>query len=106
MLSLFSLNGFGGVADRLHRHVGVEEANDAAGAAFEALVAPRKRADQAALAQHQLDVAAEIFRVQQAFLECPGVEREYVLRDAPAGLLVGEFKGAEELARRSCRASW
>ena len=80
MLSLFSLNGFGGVADRLDRHVGVEEADDAAGAAFQSLVTPGKRADQAALAQHQLDIAAEIFGVQQAFLECPAMEREHVLR--------------------------
>ena len=64
-------NSLGRVADRLDRHVGVEETDDPARAAFQALVAPGKGADQAALAEHQLDVAAEVFRVQQAFLERP-----------------------------------
>src|SRR5262245_39455801 len=35
----------GGVADRLHVFAGVEEGDDAAGAALEALVAPGERAD-------------------------------------------------------------
>ena len=70
----------GRVADGFDRHVGVEEAQDAAGAALQPLVAPGEGADQAALAQHQFDVAADVLRVQQALLERPRVEREHVLR--------------------------
>src|SRR5664280_1209174 len=88
------------VTDGFNRHVGIEEADDAAGAAFQAFVTPGEGADQAALAQHQLDVAAEIFRVQQALLERPAMEREHVLAHAAAGFLVGEFEGAEKLSRR------
>src|SRR5690242_988182 len=75
---------FGGVADGFHRHVRVEEAHDPARAAFEAFIAPREGADQAALAEHEIDVPAEIFRMQQAFLERPIVERENVGRDFAA----------------------
>src|SRR5262245_65044533 len=58
------------IADRLHRHVaGIGERENAARAAFEPFVAPDERADGAALAEHELDVAAEVLRVQQAFLE-------------------------------------
>src|SRR5579872_6436079 len=52
------------IAERFHFVVGVEEADDAAGAAFQAFVPPRKRADDAAFVEHQLDVAAQILRVQ------------------------------------------
>ena len=90
----------GRVTDRLDRHVGVEDADNAARAGFQALVAPGERADQTALAQHQLDVAAEIFRVQQTFLERPAVEGEHVLAHAAAGFLVGVFERAEEFRRR------
>ena len=78
--------------------VDIKEADDPAGAAFEAFVAPRERADHAALAQHHLDVAAEIFRVRQALLKCPVVEREHVGRDFPSGFLVRVFERAEKFA--------
>src|SRR6185437_4094248 len=93
-------NRLRGVADRLDILAGVEEADDAARAAFEALVAPREGADQAALVEHQLDVAAEILRVQQAFLERPVVEWEHVGRHFPARALMRVLERAEELARR------
>src|SRR5262245_63692515 len=62
-----------GVADRLHAVAGVEEGDDAAGAALEALVAPGERADQRAFVEHELDVAAEILGVEEALLERPVV---------------------------------
>src|SRR5262252_6224737 len=76
--SLVRHDRLGGVADRFHAFAHVEEGDDAAGTAFEALVAPRERADQAALVEHELDVAAEILGVQQSLLERPIVEREHV----------------------------
>src|SRR5690348_17254229 len=90
-------DGLGGIADGLDRHVGVEEADNAAGAAFEPLVAPWESTDQAALAEHQFDVAAKIFRVQQAFLESPAMERKHVLAHPAARFLVRVFEGAEEI---------
>ena len=75
---LSAQDGFGGVADGFDILAGIEEGDDAARAAFEALVAPREGADDGALAEHQLDVAAEVLGVQQAFLERPVVEREHV----------------------------
>src|SRR5262249_46337649 len=89
----------GGVAHRLDVLAHVEKRDDAARAAFEALVAPRKRADEAALVEHELDVAAEVLGMQQAFLEGPAVEGKYVGRDLAAGFLVHVVEGAEELAR-------
>src|SRR5262245_2459631 len=89
-----------GVADRLHAVAGVEERDDAAGAAFEALVAPGERADQRTLVEHEFDVAAEILGVEQALLERPVVERKHVGHDPALGFLVHVFEGAEELARR------
>src|ERR1035441_941686 len=50
-------NGLRGIAHRLHRHIRIEKADDTARAAFQALVAPGERADQAALSQHHLYVA-------------------------------------------------
>src|ERR1044071_2070238 len=73
---LHTHNRLGGVAHRLDVLAAVEERDDAARAAFEALVAPRECADQAALVEHQLDVAAEVLGVQQALLERPAVERK------------------------------
>src|SRR6266508_3704480 len=89
-----------GVADRLDIVAGIEERDDAARTAFEALVTPRERADQGALIEHQLDVAAEIFGVQQALLERPIVEREHVGDDFAPGFLVRVFERAEEFRRR------
>src|SRR5262249_44465601 len=95
------------VHDRLRRVAhgfdavaGIEEGNDAAGATFEALIAPGKRSDQRALVEHELDVAAEILGVQQPLLERPVVKRKNVGHDAALGLLVDVFEGAEEFGRR------
>jgi hypothetical protein len=49
---------------------------------------------------HQLDVAAEIFRVQQAFLEGPVVEWEDIGRNLAARFLVDVRESPEELGRR------
>jgi hypothetical protein len=49
---------------------------------------------------HQLDVAAEIFGVQQAFLEGPVVEREDIGRNLAARFLVDVVESPEELGRR------
>ena len=54
---------------RLHILADVEQADDAARARLEPVVAPRKGADHAALVQHLLDVAADVLGVNQAFLE-------------------------------------
>src|SRR5215475_16066277 len=67
------------IPDSFDRHIGVEEANDAAGAPFKSFVAPGERPDDASFAQHHLDIAAKVFGVQQAFLEGPTVEREHIL---------------------------
>src|SRR5471030_2542108 len=88
------------VAHRLHRHVRVEEADDTARTAFQALVAPREGANDASLPEHQFDVAAEIFGMQQALLERPVVERKYIGRNLSAGFLVRVMEGTEEFARR------
>src|SRR6266850_3381021 len=66
-------NRLRGIAHRLDVLSGVQERDDAARAAFEALVAPGEGADQAALAEHELDVAAQVLGVQQPFLERPVV---------------------------------
>ena len=76
------------VADRFDVIAGIEKGDDAAGAALEPLVAPGERADQRPLVQHELDVAAEIFRVQQPFLKRPAVKRRHVRGDPAAGFLV------------------
>src|SRR6185436_15591293 len=89
-----------GVSDRLNRHVGVEEAHDAARTPFQTFIAPGKCADHTALSQHHLDVTAEVFRVQEPFLKCPVVEGEHVSRNLPAGLLVSVFERPEKFARR------
>src|SRR5216684_2925011 len=56
------------IADRLDILAAIQERDDAARTAFEALVAPWERADQRAPVEHQLDVAAEVLRMEQAFL--------------------------------------
>src|SRR4029450_2735176 len=78
---------------------GLEEGDDTARTTFETLIAPRKRPDQRALVEHELDVAAEILGVQQSLLEGPVVKRKHVGSDPAFGLLVDVFEGAEELAR-------
>src|SRR5882672_9339491 len=88
------------VAHALDIVAGVEEGDDAAGAALEPLVAPGERADQRPLVEHELDVAAEVLGVQQALLERPIVEWEHVGQDLAAGFLVRVLEGAEELRRR------
>ncbi len=95
----------GRVADGLDRHVGVEEAQDAAGAALQPLVAPGEGADQAALAQHQFDVAADILGVQQALLERPRVEREHVLAHSGGRTSCGCIRSCRRTPPASCRAS-
>ena len=72
-------NCLGGIADRFDRHVGIEKADDAAGAAFKSFVAPGERSDDASFAQHHLDIAAKILGMQQAFLKGPAMEREHIL---------------------------
>ena len=51
-------DGFGGIADGFDIFARIQERDDAARAAFQPLIAPRERADDGALAEHQLDVAA------------------------------------------------
>src|ERR1700730_1273293 len=88
------------LAQRFDRHViGVEAGEDAAWATLEPLVAPRERADQTALSQHQIDAPADILGVQQALLERPIVERENIGRDPAARTLVHVLEPAEELRR-------
>ena len=60
---------FGGVADGFDIVARIQERDDAARAAFEAFVAPREGADDGALTEHELDVAAEVLGVQQSLLE-------------------------------------
>lgn len=53
------------IADRLDRSIsGIEKRHDPARTAFQSLVAPRKRTNQAALIEHQFNIAAEIFGMQ------------------------------------------
>src|SRR5262249_57290635 len=89
----------GRIADRFDVVARIEEGDDAAGTSFEALVAPRERADQRPLVEHELDVAAEVLGVQQSLLERPAVERKHVGDHAPPRSLVSVFEGAEELSR-------
>src|ERR1051326_2080869 len=56
--------GLGRGSDRLDRHVAsVEEGQDPARTAFQPLVAPGERADQAEPAEHELDVAADVLQI-------------------------------------------
>src|SRR5215469_9321636 len=88
-------------ADRLDlRVVRVGERENAAGAAFQSLVPPDEGADDAALVEHQLDVAADILRVKQAFLETVIVEGKHVLLHQAAGSFVRVFECTEIRARR------
>src|SRR5262245_24569564 len=97
---LSSQNPPGGVSQRLDRCIaGVEERDDAARAGLEPLVAPREGADQAALSEHQLDVAPEVLGMQQAFLEGPVVEREHVGDDLSAREPVDVLERAEKFLR-------
>src|SRR5579885_2367822 len=93
-------NRFCRIADRFNLLARIQEADDTARTRFQPLITPRKGADQATSAERKLDVAAEIFRVQQAFLERPAMKGEHVLPHLAAGLLVGEFEAAEEFRRR------
>src|SRR5215471_9086122 len=92
-------NGLGRVTDSFHGHIGVEEADNAARTPFEPFVTPGKCANHTTLAEHHLDVTAEILRMQQAFLESPAVEREHILLHPAAGLLVRVFERAKVLRR-------
>jgi len=67
-----------GIADSFDILAGVEEGDDAARTGFEAFVAPGKGADDGALAEYRLDVAAKVFCVEQPLLERPVVERKHV----------------------------
>src|SRR3984957_7556382 len=87
------------VADRLDVLAGIEKRNDPAGRGFKPLVAPGKRANEAALVEHELDIAAEIFRVQQSLLEGPAVEGKDVGGHLAPGFLVHVVEAAEELRR-------
>src|SRR5712691_1581228 len=91
---------FGGVADRLDVLAHVEECDDTTRTSFEPLVAPREGADEGALVEHQLDIAAQVLGVQQPFLERPVVEREHVGGDLAARFLVRVLERAEEFRRR------
>src|ERR1043166_4101154 len=89
------------LAERFDRYVvGVEAREYAARAALEPLVAPRECADQTALAQHELNVAADVLGVQQALLERPIVERKDVGRHLAARALVHVLEAAEKFRRR------
>jgi hypothetical protein len=57
------------VADGFDGFIHALEADDAAWTCFKALIAPGERADDGALVQHLLDIAADIFGVNEAFLE-------------------------------------
>src|ERR1700733_5639850 len=90
-----------GVAERFDRRIaGIENRQHAARARLKALIAPRKGADDAALAQHVFQIAAEIFGVQQAFLERVIVEWKHILPDFAPRALVHVFEGAEIIRRR------
>src|SRR5262249_48678191 len=98
--ALPSQDRLGGVADRLDVIAGVEEGDDPARAAFESLVAPGEGANERAAIEHQLDVTAEILRMQKSLLKRPHVERKNVGRNLSSRLLMRELERAEELARR------
>src|SRR5215475_15986437 len=72
------------IPDSFDRHIGIEKANDAAGAPFKSFVAPGECPDDASFAQHHLDIAAKVLGMQQAFLKSPAVEREHILPDLAA----------------------
>ena len=87
--------------DRLDGCVGrIWKRQDPARATFQAVISPRKRPHQTALAQHEFDVAADILRVQQPFLEGNIVERKHIGHDPSAGTLVNILEAAKELLRR------
>src|SRR5262249_44888961 len=81
-------DGLGGIAYSFDRFTGIEECDDAARAALEAFVAPREGPDQTALVEQELDIAAQVLGMQQAFLERPVVKREHVGGDFAPGFLV------------------
>ena len=66
---------------------------------FEAFIAPRKGADDAALAEHAFQIAAQILGVQQSFLERVIVERKHVRADLSSGALVHVLERAEIIRR-------
>src|SRR5580700_11255529 len=90
-----------GVAERFNRRIaGIEDGEDTARTGLEALVAPREGANDAALAEYKLQVAAEILGMQQSFLERVVVEWKHILLDFPPRTLVHVFEAAEKIRRR------
>src|SRR6516165_8202507 len=55
----------GGVAHGFDVLAGIEEGDDAAGTAFEALITPGEGADERAPVEHKLNVAAKILGMQE-----------------------------------------
>src|SRR5262249_57300706 len=90
-----------GISDGFDGHIRIEETYDAAGAALQPFIAPGKCAYHATFPEHHFDVAAEILRVQQPFLEGPAVKGKHVLPNFAPRLFVGEFKSAKKFRRRS-----
>src|ERR1700689_1779770 len=89
-----------GVAKRFDwRGAGIEDGKDAAWTGLEALIPPRERADDAALAQYKLQAAAEILGMQQSFLERVVVEWKHVIPDFPPRTLTHEFEASEKTNR-------
>jgi hypothetical protein len=57
------------IANSRHGFVHALKADDPARAGFEAVIAPRKCADDGALVEHQLDIAADVLGMDQAAVE-------------------------------------
>src|SRR6202000_2434133 len=64
------------------------EADDPARTGFKPFITPGESGDHRTLVQHQLDVAANVFRMDKPLLESLRVEREIILHDLPARALV------------------
>src|SRR6202040_1283431 len=66
----------GNIPDGFDGFAAVHQANDPAGAGLQPFIAPGERTDQATLIQHELDIATDVFCVNQSLLEGQAVERK------------------------------
>src|ERR1700692_1460846 len=64
------------------------ETDDPARTGLEPFIAPRESADDGPLVQHQLDVAADVFRMNEPLLKCLRVKGKIILHDLSARALV------------------
>src|ERR1700722_9804938 len=64
------------------------KADDPARTGLKPFIAPRESADDGTLVQHQLNVAADVFRVNEPLLKCLRVEGKIILHNLSARALV------------------